>query len=128
MTFGVRLFIFLSGVILFITIFELVRRGKFREELSLFWLLIGISLILSSFADRLIDPLAFKLGISYPPALAFIIVVFLFVLVVLCFSISVSDLKSKNKELSQKIALMEYRLSRLQEEKEESASKGVDYE
>jgi hypothetical protein len=118
MTFGVRLFIFLSGVILFATIFELVRRKKFREELSLGWLFVGLGLILSSFADLIIDPLAFKLGISYPPALAFIIVVLLLVLVMLYFSVAVSDLKSRNKELSQKIALMEFELRKVQKEKE----------
>lgn len=113
MTFGIRLFIFLFGVIFFISIFELIRRKKLREDLSLGWLLIGAALILSSFADRVIDPLAFMLGIHYPPALAFVIVALLLVLVMLYFSIVVSDLKSRNKELSQKIALIEYKLFRL---------------
>jgi hypothetical protein len=115
MTFGIRLFIFLFGILFFIAIFELVRRKKLREDLSLGWLLIGFALILSSFADRVIDPLAFALGIHYPPTLAFVIVAFLLVLVMLYFSIVVSDLKSRNKELSQKIALMEYKLLRLHE-------------
>jgi hypothetical protein len=116
MTFGIRLFIFLSGVLFFITIFELIRRKKLREDLSLGWLLVGLGLVLSSFADKIIDPLAFKLGIHYPPAFAFIIVVLLLVLVMLYFSIVVSDLKSRNKELSQKIALLEYKLFRLHKE------------
>jgi len=116
MTFGTRLFIFVCGVILFMTIFELVRRKRLREELSIVWLLAGLGLILSSFADQLIDPLAFGLGISYPPALAFIVVVLLLAFVMLYFSIVVSDLKSRNKELSQKMALMEFRLARLHKE------------
>ena len=113
MTFGVRVFIFLFGVLFFLTIFELVRRKKLREDLSLGWLLIGFVLILSSFADQVIDPLAFTLGIHYPPALAFVFVALLLVVVMLYFSIVVSDLKSRNKELSQKIALIEYKLNRL---------------
>lgn len=44
---------------------------------------------------------------------------FLFVLVILYFSVAVSDLKSRNKELSQKIALMEYKLDTLHKEEEE---------
>ena len=115
MTFGIRFFIFLFGVLFFITIFELVRRKKLREDLSLGWLLIGLALILSSFADQVIDPLAFALGIHYPPALAFVIVALLLVIVMLYFSIVVSDLKSRNKELSQKIALIEYKLNRLKD-------------
>lgn len=119
MTFGIRLFIFLFGLVLFIMIFELVRRKRFREELSIIWLLTGVVLMLSSFVDLIIDPLAFKLGISYPPALAFVLIFFLLVTVILYFSLVVSDLKGKNKELSQKIALMEFKLSRLHEEKED---------
>jgi hypothetical protein len=118
MSFNVRLFIFLCGLLLFVTIFDLVRRKKFREELSLGWLLVGLCLIFSSFADLVIDPLAFKLGIHYPPALVFIIAVILLVLVMLYFSVAVSNLKSRNKELTQKVALLEYKLSRLYEEKE----------
>lgn len=109
---SIRIFILLTGIFLFIVILELVRRRKFREELSLIWLIIGFGLILSSFADRIIDPLAFRLGISYPPVLILLVIFFLLVLAMLYFSIVVSDLKSKNKELSQKIALMEYKLSK----------------
>ena len=118
MAVSVRIFIFVMGVSLFIVILEMVRRRKFREELSIIWLIIGCGLILSSFADRIIDPLAFRLGISYPPVLILLVVSFLFVLAMLYFSIVVSDLKSKNKELSQKIALMEYKIGKFYQKKE----------
>lgn len=118
MTLSIRLFILIMGTFLFITILELVRKRRFREELSIVWLLTGLGLILSSFADLIIDPLAFKLGLSYPPALVFMITFFLFVLVILYFSVAVSDLKSRNKELSQKIALMEYKLGTLYKKEE----------
>ena len=122
MAFSIRVGILLIGIFLFIVILDLVRRKKFREELSLIWLMIGIGLILSSFADRIIDPLAFRLGISYPPSLVFMLIFFLLVLAMLYFSLVVSDLKSKNKELSQKMALLEYRVSRIAQE-ETSAAK-----
>jgi len=122
LAFSIRVGILLMGIFLFIVILELVRRKKFREELSLIWLMIGIGFILSSFADRIIDPLAFRLGISYPPALVFMLIFFLLVFAMLYFSLVVSDLKSKNKELSQKMALLEYRVSKLTQE-ETSAAK-----
>lgn len=118
MSLSVRIFIFILGILLFFTILELVRRKKFREELSIIWLLIGIGLILSSFADFIIDPLASKFGISYPPALIFLLIFFLLALAILYFSLVVSDLKNKNKELSQKIALMEFKLGKLYQKKE----------
>ena len=122
MALSIRVGILLIGIFLFIVILDLVRRKKFREELSLIWLMIGIGLILSSFADRIIDPLAFRLGISYPPSLVFMLIFFLLVLAMLYFSLVVSDLKSKNKELSQKMALLEYKVSRITQ-KETSAIK-----
>ena len=113
MALSIRMAIFFIGTVLFIVIFELVRKKKFREELSIIWLMIGIGLMLSSFADRVIDPLAFRLGITYPPALVFVLIFFMLVFAMLYFSLVVSDLKSKNKELSQKMALLEYRVSSL---------------
>lgn len=118
MALSVRIFIFLVGIFLFILILDLVRRKKFREELSIIWLLIGILLIFGSFADRVIDPVAAAIGINYPPVLVFMVISFFMILAILYFSIVVSDLKSKNKELSQKIALMEYKLEKLSQDKD----------
>ncbi len=113
MNLTLRLFIFLAGLLLFITILRLLRKKKFREELSILWLLVSISLSLGSVADVIIDPLAFALGINYPPALVFLIFFFIVVLTMFYFSLVVSELKSKNKELSQKVALMDYKIKEL---------------
>jgi hypothetical protein len=110
---NIRILIFLVGLFIFLLILNLVRKKKFREELSVIWLVVGVCLILSSGADLILDPLATKLGIHYPPALILPIISILFVLVVLYFSIVVSDLKTKGKELAQKIALMEYELNKI---------------
>ena len=123
MAISIRIFIFLIGVFLFVVILDLVRRRKFREELSIIWLIIGLGLILSSFADRIIDPLASILGVRYPPVLLVLPIFFLLIVAMLYFSIVVSDLKSRNKELSQKIALMEYKLDAVYRERAERQEK-----
>ncbi len=111
MSSGIRAIIFSLGVILLAIVFELVRRKRFREELSIAWFLVGILLLASSFADRIIDPLAKSLGIGYPPALVFVWIIFCLVLALLYFSSVISDLKGKIKELSQKIALLEFEVN-----------------
>lgn len=121
MNLTLRILIFLSGLSLFLIIFRLLRRRRFREELSILWLLISITLGLGSVADLVIDPLAFMLGINYPPALIFLIFFFIVVLTMFYFSIVVSDLKSKNKELSQKLALMEYKIRELKNRVKDAA-------
>lgn len=108
-----RLLIALIGIIIFIMVIELVRRKKFREELSIVWLFIGVGIIiLSTFGDKIIDPIAFYLGLPYPPVLIFIIFMFFFLLAMIYLTKVISDIKSRNKELSQKIALLEYKISK----------------
>lgn len=112
MSSGIRFIIIVLGLILFAIIFEMVRRKRFREELSIIWFIVSIAIIASSFADKIIDPLANMLGIGYPPALVFMWVIFFLLLALIYFSIVISDLKGKVKELSQKLALFEDELSR----------------
>lgn len=106
----IRLILVGFGLVLFFLIFELVRRGKFRQELSITWFAVSILLVASSFADRLIDPLSRIIGIGYPPALVFAWILFCLIIALLYFSTVISDLKGKIKELSQKLALMEYEI------------------
>lgn len=112
MSFGIRAMIFGLGLLLFIIILELVRREKFREELSLAWFAVGIMLMASSVADKIIDPLARLLGIGYPPVLVFVWIIFCLILAMLYFSTVISDLKGKLKEISQKVALLEFEVDR----------------
>ncbi len=123
MSLGIRIILFGLGIILFGIIFELVRRRRFREELSIAWFAVALMLMASSFGDKLIDPLAHGIGIGYPPALVFAWLIFCFILALLYFSSVISDLKGKIKELSQKIALIEQEIDKgrgdLGEESEE---------
>jgi hypothetical protein len=110
MSLSARIIILLVGLGLFTVIFELVRRKRFREELSIMWLLLAIIITSGSVIDLVIDPLAKKLGIFYPPALVFMIIIIVLIISFFYFSLVTSDLKSKVKELTQKIALLEFEL------------------
>lgn len=112
MSFGMRLMIFGLGITLFLIIFELVRRNKFREELSIAWFAVSLLLMVSSGADVIIDPFAKMIGIGYPPTLVFAWIIFCLIIALLYFSAVISDLKGKLKELSQKIAIMEFEMEK----------------
>ncbi|HET6515593.1 MAG TPA: DUF2304 domain-containing protein [Thermodesulfovibrionales bacterium] len=116
MSFSARITLFLLGLIFFLIIFEMVRRKKFREELSVTWFIVGFALMASSVADKIVDPIARVLGIGYPPALVFVWIIFFLVLALIYFSYVISDLKGKVKELSQKIALLEYEVDKNKDE------------
>lgn len=110
MPFGIRIILFVFGLILFAIIFELVRRRRFREEMSIAWFGVAIVLMAGSAADKIIDPFAHALHIGYPPALVFAWIIFCLILALIYFSSVISDLKGKIKELSQKMALMQYEI------------------
>lgn len=110
MSLSARIIILLAGLGLFTVVFELVRRKRFREELSIMWLLLAIIIASGSVMDLIIDPLAKRLGIFYPPALVFMLVIIVLIISFFYFSLVTSDLKSKVKELTQKIALLEFEI------------------
>ena len=124
MSLGIRIILFGLGVILFVIIFELVRRRRFREELSIAWFAVSLMLMSSSFGDKIIDPFARIVGIGYPPALVFAWIIFCLILALLYFSSVISDLKGKIKELSQKIALIELEIDKRRNDPHEESEEG----
>lgn len=112
MALSVRIIIFLTGIILFVTVFELVRKKRLSEELSIIWLIFAVVVASGSVIDLLLDPLAKKLHIYYPPALAFMLIIIFLIVSVLYFSLITSDLRNRVKELTQKIALLEFEINK----------------
>jgi hypothetical protein len=122
MPLAARIVILISGLTLFVLVFELVRKRKFREELSVIWLFFALIITSGSFIDLIIDPLAKAFHIGYPPAFAFLLISIVFVVALLYFSLVTSDLKSKVKELTQQVSLMEYEI------RKQNSSRGSDDE
>ncbi len=107
---GARIFIICLGIFIFGLVFELVRRKSFREELSILWFAVAVCIVMGAFSDILINPLAQMLGIGYPPIMVLVLLVVLLILSLLYFSVVISDLKGRLKELTQKTAFLEYEL------------------
>jgi hypothetical protein len=113
MSIALRILILVIGITFFLLVFELARKRKFREELSIIWLFVDFIIISLAFADYIIDPIAKYLKVHYPPMLLLVIVLSIFLIALFLFSLVISDLKTKNKELTQKIALIEFKLQEL---------------
>jgi hypothetical protein len=95
--------LFISGVI-----FELVRRKHLMERYALLWLLAGAVVLILGLPTGLLTSLAHAVGVRYPPNLLFV-VAFAFVLLMLIhISITVSRLSDQNKQLAQRVALLEH--------------------
>ncbi|HUI44923.1 MAG TPA: DUF2304 domain-containing protein [Nitrospirota bacterium] len=94
-----------SGALLFI-VAELIRRGRLKEKYSLLWLLSGGVLLIFSSSRDILQYVSHLLGIYYPPSLLFLVAFLFLLLITLHFSVVISGLSEKNKQLAQEVALM----------------------
>ena len=97
----------LSIILLLIT-FELIRKERLREEYSLLWLFTGgVTLIFSFWPEFFLLQFITRItGLFYLSAVFMIAFLFL-LLIVLHFSVVISKLTDRNKELTQRHALLE---------------------
>jgi hypothetical protein len=98
---------------LFLYILFLVRNKKIKEEYSLLWLFSSIVFIIFSIWREGLEFFAKLMGIAYPPAALFLILLLAIFLILIEFSINISKLSEKNKILAQELALLRNELEAL---------------
>jgi hypothetical protein len=103
---------------LFLYIFFLVRKKKIKEEYSLLWLSSSIVFIVFSIWRDGLEYFAKLMGIAYPPAALFLILLLAIFLILIEFSINISKLAEQNKILAQELALLKHELEVLKAEKQ----------
>ena len=101
-----------SGSVL-VAVIELIRRGRLKEKYSLLWLFAGSVLLLLSASRDLLNYISRLLGVFYPPSLLFLLAFLFLLLITLHFSVVVSGLSEKNKQLAQELAMLRQEMDRL---------------
>jgi len=110
----IQIIIATLSVILFLITFELIRKGRLREEYSILWLSTAVVILIFSLTPEffLSQFIARLTGLYYLSAVVMIAFLFL-LLIVLHFSVVVSKLTNQNKELAQQHALLELEFKEL---------------
>lgn len=103
----IQIFSIIGSLILMTGLVVLIRRKKLREEYSILWLAIFTVFILTAIFGEFLIGLSKMLGIFYPPATLFLLLIIGLFLLTLHFSIIISDLKKKINELSIKLTLLD---------------------
>ncbi len=102
------------SILLLVFVFELIRRGRLKEEYALLWLLSGAVILIFSIFPNLLGIMSRAMGMYYLTAL--FVVSFLFLLlIVLQFSTVLSRLSERNKDLTQELSILEFRFKQLDE-------------
>jgi len=94
------------SLIILVGVVDLIRRGMLKEQYALLWIASAIVLMILSVWRGLLDIIASSLGVAYPPSFLFLVAFLFLLLIVLHFSVVISNISEKNKKLSQEVALL----------------------
>src|SRR3990167_7933949 len=103
-----KIFAISISLAILIIIVELVRQRKLREDYSWLWVLTGFTIIILSLWYDLLVFFTHLIGAVLPTTTLFIFGLLFLVLISLHFSVKISKLTNQVKELSQKLAILDF--------------------
>lgn len=104
--FTIQIIAAIGSLLFLVAILESVRRKLILEKYALLWLFSGVVFLGMSLWRDGLDLFAGWVGIAYPPAALFLLLIVSIFLILIQFSVSISSLVSKNKRLSQEVAIL----------------------
>jgi hypothetical protein len=103
---------------LFLYILYLVRKKRIKEEYSLLWLFSSAVFIFFSIFRNLLEEFAGLVGIAYAPAALFLILLLAVFLILIEFSVIISKLSERNKDLAQEIGILKMEIEKMKKKKD----------
>jgi len=110
MTAHQRIVAFVLGVGLFLFIVELVRRRKLQEEYSLLWLITGATIAVLAVWHEIVVEITRLIGAALPMSTLFFFGLLFLIVINLHYSVKISGLSRRVKDLTQELALLRQRL------------------
>jgi hypothetical protein len=103
------------GLAVALLIMLLIRRDKLHVDHGLGWVLVAVAFALLGFSPGIVDWVAARLGIGYPPVLGLSLAIAVLVIKTLLMDIERSRIDVRNRRLTQRVAMLEAQLASLQE-------------
>ncbi len=104
------------GILVAALIIVLIRKDQLHVNHGLAWVVVAVGFALLGFSPGVIDVIALKLGVAYPPVLALTVGIAILVLKILLMDIERSKLEMRNQRLLQRVAMLEADFRRTQRE------------
>ncbi len=112
-----------GSVSLLIFIVVLIRQHQLKEEYSLLWLFFTVFFIVFSVWRNGLEWISEIIGIAYPPAALFLILIMALFVIMIEFSLIISKQSERIKSIGQNIGLMKQEIMELQTKLEISEKK-----
>ena len=110
------------SIALILLVLASIRRAHIRVEYSVSWLVASTVVLVLSLSPVLLHGLASLVGFEDPPLALLFVMLCTFLLVFYRVSVVISDLKDANIALTQRLAILEYRLQRAHEKPQPPAA------
>ena len=101
-----RILAIVGSLVLLVFIVELVRRRRLKEEYSVLWMLTAATLLLMSIVPSLLTSLTTAIGAVFAASTLFFIALVFVMLMLLHFSVRISNLERSFTALVQELGLM----------------------
>jgi len=105
-----RIFFAFFGIAAILYIFIKVKKNKFSESRSIFWVLGGIAIFFLSIFPKTIDKISAVLGINHPPSLLFLLASIFIIYSIFKLEEEITITKEQLKDLAHKNAILENKL------------------
>lgn len=103
------------GLVVCVLIILLIRRDQLHVHHGLGWIVVAVGFAVVGLFPGIIDYLARKLGIAYPPVLGLTVAIAVLVIKTLLMDMERSRLEMRNQRLIQRMAMLEADLRRLRQ-------------
>ena len=108
-------------VVLLLFLFELTRKGKIRVQYAILWFFVAGAFLFISVWRNALDAIAQFVGVAYPPAALFLLLIIGIVGILIHFSVVLSSLSERTRTLVQEVGILKLKL-----EDRESSNKRSD--
>lgn len=91
----------------------LIRQKKVKEAYAILWLFFGVIFLFFSLWKKGLEYFSAVVGIYYPPAFLFLILIIAIIFILVQFSIVLSKQNNQIRSLTQELALLKEKLNRI---------------
>ncbi len=102
-----------GSILLMFFILNLIRRKRIKEEYSLLWLFLSVVFLVFSIWREGLDSISKLMGVAYPPAALFMVLLIAIFMILIQFSIIISSQAEKNKNLTQELGIIKFEIENL---------------
>lgn len=110
-------FFIILALIFIIYILRMIKMKNFSIKESIFWIAGAFGTMVFAMFPKLLDKIALKLSISYPPSLLFLVAIFFLLFINFRSTQKISKQNERIIELAQKCSILEFRIDKEMENK-----------